>query len=257
MRLRAPQAAAPRPAPALLARGLAGPVKVHEVSQEDYFGPSEVARTEAKIEMGVRYEAGVPSPMEGAYHNEPIVVDGLVAKTGGDGLGCPVQYIKLSAWCARAREQAARARRAALAHARASRRGLTHRCHAPQGPYPRRVQVLGHALRLKEGARLRGEAGQVADAAAALFTRRRSACPPRSLSALASPVCAVPQLALGCGQGNRVSAFAVARVPATACPPLPRGGWLLLYARSHLRGLSVAILGARCHAQMCARLACV
>lgn len=50
--------------------------------------------------MGVRYEAGVPSPMEGAYYHEPIVVDGLVAKTGGGGLGCPVQYIKLSAWCA-------------------------------------------------------------------------------------------------------------------------------------------------------------
>ena len=96
---RARQVAA-RPAPALFARGLAGPVKVHEVSQEDVYGPAEVARTEAKIEMGVRYEAGVPSPMEGAHYNEPIVVDGLVAKTGGDGLGCPVQYIKLSAWYA-------------------------------------------------------------------------------------------------------------------------------------------------------------
>ena len=80
---------------------MAGPVKVHFASQEEVYGPAEVARTEAKIEMGVRYEAGVPSPMEGAYYNEPIVVDGLVAKTGGDGLGCPVQYIKLSAWCAR------------------------------------------------------------------------------------------------------------------------------------------------------------
>merc|ERR1719310_2441332 len=87
-----------RPAPALFTRGLAGPAKVHEVSQEDFYGPSEVARTEAKIEMGVRYEAGVPSPMEGAYHHEPIVVDGLVARTGGSALGCPVQYIKLSAW---------------------------------------------------------------------------------------------------------------------------------------------------------------
>ena len=89
---------AARPAPALFSRGLAGPVKILEVSQEDVYGPATVERTEAKIEMGVRYEAGVPSPMEGAHFNPPIVVDGLVAKTGGEGLGCPVQYIKLSAW---------------------------------------------------------------------------------------------------------------------------------------------------------------
>jgi len=91
-----------RKAPALGAiRGMAGPVKVHFEDQEQLYGPSEVARTEPKIEMGVRYEAGVPSPMEGAHYNEPIVVDGLVAKTGGEfnrGLGSPVQYIKLSAW---------------------------------------------------------------------------------------------------------------------------------------------------------------
>ena len=94
------QAAAARPVPALFSRGMAGAVKVFEADQEspEFMGPSEVARTEAKIEMGVRYEAGVPSPMEGAYYHEPMVVDGLVAKTGGDGLGCPVQYIKLSAW---------------------------------------------------------------------------------------------------------------------------------------------------------------
>ena len=78
---------------------MAGAVKVLEVDQEEFMGPATVARSEVKIEMGVRYEAGVPSPMEGAYHHEPIVVDGLVAKTGGSALGCPVQYIKLSAWC--------------------------------------------------------------------------------------------------------------------------------------------------------------
>ena len=78
---------------------MAGAIKVHEANQEEVVGPAMVARTEAKIEMGVRYEAGVPSPMEGAHFNEPIVVDGLVAKTGGGALGCPVQYIKLSAWC--------------------------------------------------------------------------------------------------------------------------------------------------------------
>ena len=68
--------------PGVLARGMAGPAKVHAVDQEapEFLGPSEVARTEAKIEMGVRYEAGVPSPMEGAYYHEPIVVDGLVAQ---------------------------------------------------------------------------------------------------------------------------------------------------------------------------------
>ena len=92
------QVAAPRHVPAL-ARGMAGAIKVHEANQEEVVGPAMVARTEAKIEMGVRYEAGVPSPMEGAHFNEPIVVDGLVAKTGGGALGCPVQYIKLSAWC--------------------------------------------------------------------------------------------------------------------------------------------------------------
>lgn len=73
-------------------------MSVHEVSQETVYGPSEVARTEDKLEMGVLYAPGVPSPMEGAHYNEPIVVDGLVAKTGGAALGCPVQYIKLSAW---------------------------------------------------------------------------------------------------------------------------------------------------------------
>ena len=73
---------------------------MHEVSQETVYGPAEVERTEEKLEMGVLYAPGVPSPMEGAHYNEPIVVDGLVAKTGGDGLGCPVQYIKLSAWYA-------------------------------------------------------------------------------------------------------------------------------------------------------------
>lgn len=81
------------------------------MDQEKIFGPSSVDRTETMIEMGVAYAPGVPSPMEGATTTfEPIVVDGLVVKTGGGagrnggghgaGLGCPVQYIKLSAWCA-------------------------------------------------------------------------------------------------------------------------------------------------------------
>ena len=72
------------------------------MNQEEIYGPSEVARTDERLEMGVLYPPGVPSPMEGAYYNEPIVVDGLVAKTGGgnNGLGNPIQYIKLSAWYA-------------------------------------------------------------------------------------------------------------------------------------------------------------
>lgn len=95
-----------RPA-AVLARGLAGPAKIHVVNQEDLSlsGPASVDREEGIIEMGVAYAPGVPSPMEGATTTfEPIVVDGLVVKTGGDqdgqnkGLGAPVQYIKLSPW---------------------------------------------------------------------------------------------------------------------------------------------------------------
>jgi hypothetical protein len=80
---------------------LAGPVSVAEVNQEDVYGPSTVERTDTIIEMGVAYAPGVPSPMEGAHKVEPIVIDGLVVKTGGKqniGLGGPVQYIKLSSW---------------------------------------------------------------------------------------------------------------------------------------------------------------
>jgi hypothetical protein len=79
-------------------RNMAGAVKVLEVDQETVYGPASVPRTEEKLEMGVLYPPGVPSPMEGAHYHEPTVVDGLVAKTGGSDLGCPVQYIKLSAW---------------------------------------------------------------------------------------------------------------------------------------------------------------
>ena len=81
---------------------MAGPVKVTEINQEDVYGPSTVERTETVLEMGVSYAPGVPSPMEGATTTfEPIVIDGLVVKTGGKqnyGLGGPVQYIKLSSW---------------------------------------------------------------------------------------------------------------------------------------------------------------
>jgi NADH dehydrogenase (ubiquinone) Fe-S protein 6 len=92
---RSPQAL-PRAAAALLRpRQLAGAAKVHVCDQEDLIGASAVARDAAVIEMGVRYEPGVPSPMEGTFSIEPIVVDGLVAKTGGGSIGSPLQMIKL------------------------------------------------------------------------------------------------------------------------------------------------------------------
>jgi NADH dehydrogenase (ubiquinone) Fe-S protein 6 len=150
---------AARPVPAL-SRGLAGPVKIYEADQEDasWMGPSEVARTEPKIEMGVRYEAGVPSPMEGAYYHEPVVVDGLVAKTGGDGLGCPVQYIKLSAWCAAEPINCLFSRR----YPRPPTALITGgSLFFPQGPHACGVQVFRPALCFEEGAGLRGQAGRV------------------------------------------------------------------------------------------------
>jgi hypothetical protein len=52
------------------------------------------------MEMGVRYAPGVPSPMESVLSQEPIVVDGPLALTGGGDLGFPKQFIKLSATCA-------------------------------------------------------------------------------------------------------------------------------------------------------------
>ena len=79
-------------------RGLAGPVKVFALDQESLDGPIAVRRSEPLLEMGGRYEPGEPSPMEGTMSFDPIVVDGLVAKTGGGSLGNPVQYIQLSAW---------------------------------------------------------------------------------------------------------------------------------------------------------------
>lgn len=79
---------------------MAGPAKVLVVPESPFYGPSVVPRTESFIEMGVRYEPGVPSPMESVLSHEPIVVDGLMAMTGGGALGFPKQFIKLSATCA-------------------------------------------------------------------------------------------------------------------------------------------------------------
>eukprot|EP00967_Tisochrysis_lutea_P050106 scaffold61539_cov32-Tisochrysis_lutea.AAC.1 len=76
---------------------MAGPAKVLVVPQAPFDGPASVERKEPVIEMGVRYEAGVPSPMESVLSQEPIVVDGLMTMTGGGALGFPKQFIKLSA----------------------------------------------------------------------------------------------------------------------------------------------------------------
>ncbi len=83
------------------ARALAGAVKVHACDVDAYDGPAGVERTEPKLEMGVLYAPGVPSPSEGVNSIEPIVVDGLVATTGGDVGGSPLHTIKLCAWYAR------------------------------------------------------------------------------------------------------------------------------------------------------------
>ena len=77
-------------------RALAGPAKVHECDVEAIHGTSSVARAEPMKEMGVLYQPGQPSPLEGTLSIETIVVDGLVAQTGGGSLGSPKQMIKLS-----------------------------------------------------------------------------------------------------------------------------------------------------------------
>ena len=80
------------------ARGMAGAIKVHDCDIQAYDGPGKVERTEPLHEMGVLYQAGVPSPMESTHAIDVIVVDGLQAKTGGDPLGSPINYVKLSSW---------------------------------------------------------------------------------------------------------------------------------------------------------------
>ena len=76
---------------------MAGGGKPLVVPESPFDGPAEgsLARSEPIVEMGVRYEAGSPSPMESILSQEPIVVDGLLAVTGGGALGFPKQFIKL------------------------------------------------------------------------------------------------------------------------------------------------------------------
>lgn len=76
---------------------MAGDAKILVLPQAPFEGPTTVARSESLIEMGVRYEPGVPSPMESVLSKPPIVVDGNMVLTGGGALGFPKQFIKLSA----------------------------------------------------------------------------------------------------------------------------------------------------------------
>ena len=90
-------------------RAMSGPVKVYDCEVDALNGPYKVERTEPKHEMGVLYQPGVPSPLEGTLSIDVIVVDGLHAKTGGDALGSPLHYIKLSSWFDRQRSEPRRA----------------------------------------------------------------------------------------------------------------------------------------------------
>ena len=84
-----------RPA-TLRVREMSGPVKVSETGLLDVIAPYEVARTEPLHEMGVLYPPGTPSPMEAVLADGPVIVDGVMAKTGGGPTGHPIEYIRLS-----------------------------------------------------------------------------------------------------------------------------------------------------------------
>ncbi len=168
-----------RPA-ALQVRGLAGSVKIQETALDDVIAPFEVERTEPLHEMGVLYPPGVPSPMESVLSDPPIVVDGLIAKTGapekataprprapealtlsrgvaragGGPTGHPIEYIKLSGWCA-----VCPAFPSALSPSPGHPPPPNLWLLRPQGPDARGVQVLGDAVREQGGSRLRGEQG--------------------------------------------------------------------------------------------------
>lgn len=75
---------------------MSGPVKVSETGLLDVIAPYEVARTEPLHEMGVLYPPGTPSPMEAVLADGPVIVDGVMAKTGGGPTGHPIEYIRLS-----------------------------------------------------------------------------------------------------------------------------------------------------------------
>ena len=81
---------------ALRVREMSGPVKVSETGLLDVIAPYEVERTEPLHEMGVLYPPGVPSPMEAVLADGPVIVDGVMAKTGGGPTGHPIEYIRLS-----------------------------------------------------------------------------------------------------------------------------------------------------------------
>lgn len=95
--------AAARPSALVQVRGLAGPTKVQITELTDVIAPAEVERSEPLLEMGVLYPPGKASPMESVLNDPPIVVDGVMVKTGGGPTGHPIEYIRLSAWCAHSR----------------------------------------------------------------------------------------------------------------------------------------------------------
>ena len=95
--------AAARPSALLQVRGLSGPTKVQVTELYDVVAPAEVPRDEPLHEMGVLYPPGEASPMESVLSDPPIVVDGVMVKTGGGPTGHPIEYIRLSAWCVGAR----------------------------------------------------------------------------------------------------------------------------------------------------------
>ena len=86
-----------RPA-ALRVREMGGAVKVSETGLHDVIAPYEVERTEPLHEMGVLYPPDTPSPMEAVLADGPVIVDGVMAKTGGGPKGHPIEYIRLSAY---------------------------------------------------------------------------------------------------------------------------------------------------------------
>ena len=138
--------AAARPSALLQVRGLAGPTKVQITELDDVMAPFEVERDEPLLEMGVLYPPGKGSPMESVLSEPPIVVDGVMVKTGGGPTGHPIEYIRLSAWCAVAPLLLPAAPAPSLS-ARCSEDVITPAAPpTPQGPDARRVQVLGDAV---------------------------------------------------------------------------------------------------------------
>jgi len=93
---------------ALAVRAMSGPAKaayldiapINQMAPVMYTSPGGVLRTEPMEEMGVLYQAGVPSPKECIEAIPPVEIDGFLAKCDGGGgpLGHPIEYIKVPAF---------------------------------------------------------------------------------------------------------------------------------------------------------------